>query len=262
MHVTHVRRPHPNPARIGRGDCPRGRRRDARLFPPARSGRRTQGRRVAGDRRRPGGGRAAAEADRRAVSRRRILGEEFGAADGTSGYQWVLDPIDGTKSFIHGVPLYTTLVAVLAEDEPQIGVIHAPACGETVYAAKGGGCWYIDARTGDVSPEPARVSSVRQLQRVLLLTTEVASFSTAPQDGRDARVPGLAAGGPARAHLGRWLRLLMVATGRAEVMIDPVMNLWDAAPLQTVIEEAGGHSPIGRASRRSTPAKRSPPTAW
>src|SRR5262249_42104884 len=67
-----------------------------------------------------------------------VLGEEFGEAAGKSGFQWVLDPIDGTRSFVHGVPLYTTLVAVLAENEPQIGVIYAPACGELVYAASGG----------------------------------------------------------------------------------------------------------------------------
>jgi len=68
-----------------------------------------------------------------------IVGEEFGEQAGQSGFQWILDPIDGTKSFIHGVPLYTTLIAVLQNDEPQIGVIHAPALGETVYAAKGAG---------------------------------------------------------------------------------------------------------------------------
>src|SRR3990170_2600140 len=56
-----------------------------------------------------------------------ILGEEFGESAGTSGFRWVLDPIDGTKAFIHGVPLYTTLVAVLQDDAPRLGVIHAPA---------------------------------------------------------------------------------------------------------------------------------------
>src|SRR6476469_1191640 len=72
-----------------------------------------------------------------------IIGEEFGEQTGQSGFQWILDPIDGTKSFIHGVPLYTTLVAVLENDEPRIGVIHAPAVGETAYAAVGSGCWYM-----------------------------------------------------------------------------------------------------------------------
>ncbi|MEX2091377.1 MAG: histidinol-phosphatase [Pirellulales bacterium] len=169
-----------------------------------------------------------------------ILGEEYGAAVGTSGYQWVLDPIDGTKSFIHGVPLYTTLVAVLAEEEPKVGVIYAPACGELVYAAVGGGCWYCDTRREDTAPTPARVSGVRQFRESLLLTSEIASFGTARK--KDALAVYLDL--QRAAHLARtWgdgYGYLMVATGRAEVMIDPVVNLWDVAPLQTVIEEAGG----------------------
>src|SRR6476659_8601916 len=99
-----------------------------------------------------------------------ILGEEFGEQAGRSGFQWVLDPIDGTKSFIHGVPLYTTLVAVLENDRPQIGVIHAPALGETVYAAKGSGCWYTFGTAN--KPQVARVSAVASLSESLLLTTE------------------------------------------------------------------------------------------
>jgi histidinol-phosphatase len=74
-----------------------------------------------------------------------IVGEEFGTQTGTTSYQWVFDPIDGTKSFIHGVPLYTTLVALLRDNEAVVGVIHAPAVAETVYAAKGGGCWQLRA---------------------------------------------------------------------------------------------------------------------
>jgi len=168
-----------------------------------------------------------------------ILGEEFGASVGTSGYQWVLDPIDGTKSFVHGVPIYTTLVAVLAENEPRLGVIYAPACGEMVYAATGGGCWYRDARR-DAAPIPARVSGVRWLRESLLLTSEIDSFATGRK--KDALTVYLELQRSARLARtwGDGYGYLMVATGRAEVMIDPVMNLWDVAPLQTVIEEAGG----------------------
>lgn len=170
-----------------------------------------------------------------------VLGEEYGAMVGTSGYQWVLDPIDGTKSFVHGVPLYTTLVAVLAADRPKIGIIYAPAVGEMVFAAEGGGCWYVDTNAADAAPTPARVSGVRKLKDALFLTTEVMAYSTARK--KDAL--------PAYLELQKASRLtrtwgdgygyMMVAIGRAEVMIDPVMNLWDAAPLQTVIQEAGGH---------------------
>jgi len=171
-------------------------------------------------------------------SRDGIIGEEFGEQGGSSGYQWILDPIDGTKSFIHGVPLYTTLVAVLRDGEPILGVIHAPAVGDTVYAAKGMGCWSLSKR-GD-EPRAARVSGVKTLSESLLLTTETASFTKHRQkDALDAFL-----------ELQRTARLcrtwgdgygyLMVATGRAEVMIDPIVSIWDAAPLQTVIQEAGG----------------------
>jgi len=168
-----------------------------------------------------------------------IIGEEFGEVSGSSGYQWILDPIDGTKSFIHGVPLYTTLVAVLRENEPVVGLIYAPALDEMAYAAKGCGCWYQP--TADAEPAAARVSNVSKLSESLLLTTEVGSFTTHRKvDAMDAFL-----------ELDRKSRLmrtwgdgygyLLVATGRAEVMIDPAMNVWDAASLQNVIEEAGGH---------------------
>src|SRR5829696_1748662 len=107
-----------------------------------------------------------------------IIGEELGEQAGQSGFQWVLDPIDGTKSFIHGVPLYTTLVAVLENDEPQVGVIYAPALSETVYAAKGSGCWYTCSSAK--KPQAARVSTVASLSEGLLLTTEVEGFRRRP----------------------------------------------------------------------------------
>lgn len=168
-----------------------------------------------------------------------IIGEELGEQLGESGYQWVLDPIDGTKSFIHGVPLYTTLVAVLREGEPLVGVIHAPALGETVYAAKGGGCSYVDGTSS--RSRPARVSAVATLSESLLLTSEIASFTThRAKDAMDVYLQLQRTARLARTW-GDGYGYLMVATGRAEVMIDPVMNLWDAACLQPIIEEAGGH---------------------
>ena len=84
-----------------------------------------------------------------------ILGEEFGEQPGTSGWRWIIDPIDGTKSFIHGVPLYGVLIGVELNEQSQIGVIHLPALDETVYAATGQGAWHV---RGGASPRPARVS--------------------------------------------------------------------------------------------------------
>jgi histidinol-phosphatase len=168
-----------------------------------------------------------------------IIGEEFGESAGQSGFQWVLDPIDGTKSFIHGIPLYTTLVAVLQDDEPQIGVIHAPALGETVFAAKGTGCWYTGGSAN--KPQPARVSSAAMLSEGLLLTSEFEGFhKRASGDATDIFVRLQRSARIARTW-GDGYGYLMVATGRAEVMIDPIMNLWDAACMLPVIEEAGGH---------------------
>jgi histidinol phosphatase-like enzyme (inositol monophosphatase family) len=167
-----------------------------------------------------------------------IIGEEFGEQAGQSGFQWILDPIDGTKSFIHGVPLYTTLVAVLQNDEPRIGVIQAPALDETVYAETGRGSWYIG---GTAKPEPARVSTVATLNRGLLLTSELEGFRGHKRgDATDMYMRLQRAARVARTW-GDGYGYLLVATGRAEVMIDPIMNLWDAAPLLPIIEEAGGH---------------------
>ncbi len=167
-----------------------------------------------------------------------IIGEEFGEQRGESGYLWIVDPIDGTKSFVHGIPLYTTLVAVLRDGEPIVGVIHAPALAETVYASQGGGCYYVPGNSA--MPQPARVSAVERLSESLFLTTEIASFTThRERDALDVFVKLQRAARLARTW-GDGYGYLMVATGRAEIMIDPVMNLWDAAPLQTVIEEAGG----------------------
>jgi histidinol phosphatase-like enzyme (inositol monophosphatase family) len=167
-----------------------------------------------------------------------IVGEEFGTETGSTGYRWVLDPIDGTKSFVHGIPLYTTLVALLHENEPLVGVIHAPAAAETVYAAKGRGCWRLPDR--DQTPREARVSSVANLSDSLLLTTELASFARNQRADAFERFMRLQRVARLTRTWGDGYGYLMVATGRAEVMVDPVVNLWDAAPLLPIIEEAGG----------------------
>jgi histidinol-phosphatase len=167
-----------------------------------------------------------------------ILGEEFGELPGTSPYRWVLDPIDGTKSFISGIPMYTTLVAVMKEDQPLIGVIYAPATGEIVYAAVGGPTWFA---VGDSAPVESRVSTTGQLAEATFVTTEVSKFD---RQGNQM-IRGV------YNHLEKHSRLtrtwgdaygfLLVATGRADVMVDLFISLWDAAALKPVIEGAGGH---------------------
>jgi histidinol phosphatase-like enzyme (inositol monophosphatase family) len=167
-----------------------------------------------------------------------ILGEEFGLSVGTSGYQWSLDPIDGTKSYIHGIPLYTTLVAVLHNDKPCLGVIHAPALGETVYASEGNGCWHIGRNRG--APRPALVSTVSRLADGLFLTTEIRTFAEGRSRDTTKVFRRLVSTAGHTRLWGDGYGYLMVATGRAEVMVDPQLSAWDIAALQPVIEEAGG----------------------
>ena len=163
-----------------------------------------------------------------------ILGEEFAEQPGTSSFRWILDPIDGTKSFIHGVPLYGTLVGVEHAGQPVVGLIRIPALDECVYAATGQGAWYV---TGDQSPRPAKVSDCGTLAEGLFLTSEVSNFSDI---GRRDVYDRLEAAARLSRSWGDCYGYLMVATGRAELMVDPVAAVWDLAALKPVIEEAGG----------------------
>jgi histidinol phosphatase-like enzyme (inositol monophosphatase family) len=163
-----------------------------------------------------------------------ILGEEFGERPGQSGYRWILDPIDGTKSFVCGVPLYGTLVGVEHQGESRVGVIYMPALDECVYAAQGTGAWYTKA---DSAPRPVQVRAREQLSDAVCLTSDVATF--AERDATRAFLDLQAAVRVMRTW-GDCYGYLLVATGRADVMIDPLLNLWDAAALQPVMQEAGG----------------------
>jgi len=163
-----------------------------------------------------------------------ILGEELSEQLGTSGFRWILDPIDGTKSFIHGVPLYSTLIGVECEGQSVLGVIRIPALDECVYAARGLGAWYV--RAGE-PPRSAQVSQQKTLSNSLFLTSEVLSFD---KTNRRAAFDRLQSAARLTRTWGDGYGYLMVATGRADLMVDPVMALWDAAALQPILEEAGG----------------------
>ena len=162
-----------------------------------------------------------------------ILGEEMPDREGSSGYRWILDPIDGTKSFIHGIPLYSTLVAVEREGEPILGVIRIPALDECVYAATGQGAWYVH---GPREARRARVSQ-RPLAQGLFLTSEVGNFDKV---GRRDAYNKLEDAARLTRSWGDGYGYLMVATGRAELMVDPLGALWDLAALLPIMEEAGG----------------------
>ncbi len=168
-----------------------------------------------------------------------FLGEETGATAGTSGYEWIVDPIDGTKSFIRGVPLYATLVGCRLAGQGVLGVIAIPALDELVYAARGTGAWHI---RGSAPAVAARVSARATLAESLVCSSDFTSFarwSGGREAGNAARQQVESACGVVRTW-GDGYGYLLVATGRADVMIDPLLNAWDAAAVETVVTEAGG----------------------
>ena len=155
-----------------------------------------------------------------------ILGEEEGEKGGSSGRRWIIDPIDGTFSFVHGVPLYGVLIGLEIDGEPVLGVTNIPALNEIVYAARGCGCYW--------NGERARVSSTAFLSNALLLSTEFNMYGFTEAVGRlQGRVATRRTWGDCYGHL-------LVATGRADIMLDPMMNIWDCAALLPILEEAGG----------------------
>jgi histidinol-phosphatase len=158
-----------------------------------------------------------------------IFGEEEGESAGTSDRRWIVDPIDGTYAFVHGVPLYGVLLGLEIAGEPSVGVVNLPALGEIIYAARGLGCFWNGRK--------ARVSSTSKLSDALLLSTD---FGTCAAHGFGAAAGELQERAHSRRTWGDCYGHVLVATGRADVMLDPVMNLWDCAALLPIVEEAGG----------------------
>lgn len=158
-----------------------------------------------------------------------ILGEEFPPTNEGAEIRWILDPIDGTRSFMRGVPLYGVLIGVELRGEPIVGVAHFPALAEMVSAGRGLGCFWNE--------NPCAVSRVDALERSLVTTTDVERILSRRE-------------GPGWRELqqscdfsrtwGDCYGHILVATGRAEAHVDPILSPWDAGPLLTIIEEAGG----------------------
>jgi histidinol phosphatase-like enzyme (inositol monophosphatase family) len=157
-----------------------------------------------------------------------IIGEEYGREETGASVSWFIDPIDGTDSFIRGIPLYTVLVAVIINGQPKIGVIHCPPQGETVSAAEGMGC----TQNG----KTCSVSKTKNLSEASIQVTDYAELNR-----RQPKFTGqlLKSSGNCRTWADAY-GYLLVASGRADAMIDPIMNIWDIAPLYTIITEAGG----------------------
>jgi myo-inositol-1(or 4)-monophosphatase len=160
-----------------------------------------------------------------------IVGEEYGAADfeGAS-HRWFIDPIDGTKAFVRGVPMYAVLIGLEIDGAIVAGVAHFPAMGETIAAASGLGCWW--------NGRPARVSKIARLEDSLLTHSDITSFE---KFGRGNEWTRLKAATGFRAGWSDAYGYLLVATGRADIMLDPIMNTWDCAPFPVIFQEAGGY---------------------
>jgi histidinol phosphatase-like enzyme (inositol monophosphatase family) len=177
--------------------------------------------------------REAEELIRERVARRYpehgVLGEEFGESNPGARVRWILDPIDATRSFMRGVPLYGVLIGIEIEGESAVGVANYPPLGELVAAGAGLGC--------ALNGTPCRVSPVEALERSVVLTTDVERILSRPEGAGWRRLQQRCAfsrtWGDCYGHM-------LVATGRAEAMVDPVMAPWDAGPFLTIVTEAGG----------------------
>jgi len=157
-----------------------------------------------------------------------IIGEEFGASRGREKYRWVIDPIDGTNSFVRGVPFYGVLIGFEIDGEPTIGVAYFPALDEMVAAAKGCGCRW--------NGRAARVSGVTMLSDACIAYTDASHVRQrlgSVWDTLQAETALQRGWGDCYGHC-------LVATGRVDVMLDPRMNVWDCAALVPIVQEAGG----------------------
>lgn len=173
-----------------------------------------------------------------------IVGEEFGITEGTSDWRWILDPIDGTKSFISGVPLYGTMVAVdraIENASPDsngrecvIGSVYIPGLDEGIHAMIGQGAWHF---RGSEQPTKAKVSSTTDIADAVLATSEAETFGEVNAkhvwDRLAEEVYFCRTWGDVYGYL-------LLATGRIEVMADAILNIWDAAAVMPIVQESGG----------------------
>jgi histidinol-phosphatase len=154
-----------------------------------------------------------------------VLGEEEAPTEGTSGRRWIIDPIDGTKAFTCGVPLYSNLLALEDEHGIAVGVVNLPALGETVWAGRGLGCWSERGR--------AAVSQQSSLAGAYVMSSSLSHWG----DGHIAAVEGV---GAVLRTWGDGYGYALVATGRVAAMVDPAAEPYDLGPMPVLLAEAGG----------------------
>jgi histidinol-phosphatase len=158
-----------------------------------------------------------------------FLGEEHGDTPGTSGYRWIIDPIDGTRNFVRGIPIWATLVSLEYRGETIAGVADVPALGHTYRALRGDGAYRNEKRI--------RVSDIADLSQAMLFYSSLSWFMKA---GRDREFVELSRRAERLRGFGDFYGFVLVAQGSGEVMVEHGVHAWDVAAIQPIIEEAGG----------------------
>jgi len=158
-----------------------------------------------------------------------LLGEEFGDKPGSSGFRWIIDPIDGTRSFVRGIPIWATLIGLEYKGEQIAGVAEAPALGQTHRALRGDGALRNDKRI--------HVSDVATLNEAQIFYSSLSWFVKA---GRRDGFLKLAAQTNRQRGFGDYYGFVLVAQGSGELMVEYGIHAWDVAALKAIVEEAGG----------------------
>jgi histidinol-phosphatase len=165
-----------------------------------------------------------------------IVGEEYGASETRpSGRRWIVDPIDGTKNYVRGIPVWATLLALQEGDKVTVGVVSAPALGRRWWAASGAGAFMSDGLEHE--PRRLKVSAVRALEDAQLC---ISGFDGWEQNGGLERLLSLARACWRTRGFGDFWTYMLVAEGVAEIGCEAVVSLWDLAACQVIVEEAGG----------------------
>ncbi len=165
-----------------------------------------------------------------------VLGEEFGGDAVLRGRQWVVDPIDGTKNFVRGVPVWATLIALLIDGRPRVGVVSAPALRRRWWAAEGLGAFTVF--DGQEFPRRLSVSAVSELSSASLAFSSLSGW--AERGIRDEFIALTDRVWRVRGY-GDFYNYCLVAEGAVDVAAEPEVSLWDLAALDIIVREAGGH---------------------
>jgi histidinol-phosphatase len=165
-----------------------------------------------------------------------IVGEEFGAAEGTAGgRRWIIDPIDGTKSYVRGVPTWATLLALEEDGDVIVGVVSAPEVNRRWWARRGEGAWLDDGLAG--APRRLGVSAVRELSDAQLSFGGLEDWNDI---GRIEVLLELSRACWRTRGLGDLWSYMLVAEGAVDIGLDPIVSVWDLAAPKVIVEEAGG----------------------